>query len=48
MLRVVSEHLQRQSSLERVVFVLFDEPTRRIFEQAWLGMRTAEGGSESR
>src|SRR3972149_11704362 len=35
MLRVVSDHLKEKTSLERVVFVLFDEPTRKAFEQTW-------------
>ena len=39
MLRVVAEHLQGKTSLERVVFVLFDEPTRQIFEQTWAAMQ---------
>src|SRR5690348_13062543 len=36
MLRVVIDHLQGKTSIERVVFVLFDEPTRRIFEETLL------------
>jgi O-acetyl-ADP-ribose deacetylase (regulator of RNase III) len=40
MLRVVSEHLKGKTSLERVVFVLFDEPTRKTFEQTWAAMRS--------
>ena len=39
MLRVVSEHLKKKSSLERVVFVLYDEPARKIFEQTWTAMK---------
>ena len=39
MLRVVAEHLQGKTSLERVVFVLYDEPTRQIFEQTWAAMQ---------
>jgi len=38
MLRVVSEHLKSKTSLERVVFILFDEPTRKVFEQTWAAM----------
>ncbi|OFW27275.1 MAG: hypothetical protein A3H27_07350 [Acidobacteria bacterium RIFCSPLOWO2_02_FULL_59_13] len=38
MLRVVSQHLKKKSSLERVVFVLYDEPARKIFEQTWTAM----------
>ncbi|MFH1742064.1 MAG: macro domain-containing protein, partial [bacterium] len=39
MLQVVAKHLQGKTSLEQVVFVLFDEPSRRIFEQTWAAMR---------
>ncbi|MBI4465253.1 MAG: macro domain-containing protein [Acidobacteria bacterium] len=39
MLRVVSEHLKGKTSLQRVVFVLYDEPTRKLFEQAWAAMQ---------
>jgi len=39
MLRVVSEHLKGKTSLDRVVFVLFDEPTRKVFEQTWTAMQ---------
>ena len=35
MLRVVWEHLQGKTSLERVVFVLFDQRSREVFEQTW-------------
>jgi O-acetyl-ADP-ribose deacetylase (regulator of RNase III) len=34
MLRVVAEHLKGNTSLERVVFVLFDAASREIFDQA--------------
>ena len=34
MLRVVSGHLKGNTSLERVVFVLFDAASREIFDQA--------------
>lgn len=34
MLRVAAEHLKGATSLERVVFVLFDAASREIFEQA--------------
>lgn len=40
MLRVVSEHLQRPTSLERVVFVLYDEPTRAVFAETWAAMQS--------
>jgi O-acetyl-ADP-ribose deacetylase (regulator of RNase III) len=39
MLRAVADHLQGPTSLERVVFVLFDEPTREIFAQTWATIR---------
>ena len=35
MLRTVTEHLQAKTSLERVVFVLFDSQSRKIFEETW-------------
>lgn len=43
MLRVVSDHLRGKTSLERVVFVLFDEAARNVFEQAWAGMKQPGG-----
>ena len=39
MLRVVSEHLDGKTSLERVVFVLYDESSRKVFEQTWAAMQ---------
>ena len=39
MLRVVATHLKGKSSLERVVFVLFDAASRNIFEQIWRKMQ---------
>lgn len=38
MLRTVAAHLQARTSLEQVVFVLFDNTTREIFEQTWKRM----------
>ena len=38
MLRVVAAHLKGKTSLERVVFVLFDNATREIFDQTWKRM----------
>ena len=35
MLGAVREHLQGKTSLERVVFVLFDESALRTFEETW-------------
>jgi O-acetyl-ADP-ribose deacetylase len=40
MLRVAAEHHQEKTSLERVVFVLYDEPSRKIFEQTWAAMQS--------
>ena len=40
MLRVVSEHVKGKTSLERVVFVLYDEPTSKVFEQTWAAMQS--------
>ena len=40
MLRIASEHLKGKTSLERVVFVLYDEPARKVFEQAWAAMQS--------
>jgi len=39
MLRIVSEHLKGKTALERVVIVLYDEPTRQIFAETWAGMQ---------
>jgi len=50
MLRIVSqhgaEHLRGKTSLERVVFVLFDRETREIFEQTWAAMTKQQKQSE--
>lgn len=35
MLRTVTEHLQAETSLKRVVFVLFGHRSREIFEETW-------------
>ena len=48
MLRVVAEHLKGKTSVERVVFVLFDRASREIFEQAWPAMEAAEGSKQQR
>jgi len=42
MLRVVSEYLNGPTSLERVVFVLYDELSRKVFEQTLAAMRATE------
>ena len=39
MLRIVAEHLQEKTSLERVVFVLFDRESREIFDETWATMQ---------
>ena len=39
MLRVAAEHLKSKTSLERVVFVLFDLQSREIFDQTWKRMQ---------
>lgn len=39
MLRVVSEHLRGPTSLERVVFVLYDEAARKAFEKTWAALQ---------
>ena len=35
MLRTVTEHMKGETSLERVVFILFDSQSREIFEETW-------------
>lgn len=40
MLRTVAAHLNGPTSLERVLFVLFDEPTRKVFEETWKNMQS--------
>lgn len=40
MLREVTEHLSRKSSIETVYFVLFDEPAREVFERSWQRLQT--------
>ena len=42
MLRIVAEHVKSKTSLERVVFVLFDRATREIFEQTWAAMQETQ------
>ncbi len=42
MLSEVAEHLKRPTTLEKVYFVLFDEPARKVFEQVW-GEMKAQG-----
>jgi O-acetyl-ADP-ribose deacetylase (regulator of RNase III) len=39
MLRSVAQHLQGPTSLERVVFVLFDAESRNVFEQVWKALQ---------
>ncbi|MBI4480791.1 MAG: macro domain-containing protein [Acidobacteria bacterium] len=42
LLRAVSEHLQGKTSLERVVIVLYDETSRKIFAETWAAMQKSE------
>ena len=35
MLRTAADHLKGKTSLERVVFVLFDSQSREVFEETW-------------
>ena len=42
MLRVVSKYLKEKTSLERVVFVLYDEPSRKSFAETWAAMQKSE------
>ncbi len=39
MLREVADHLKRGSSLQKVYFVLFDEPALKTFEKVWRHMK---------
>jgi len=39
MLSEIAEHLKRPTTLEKVYFVLFDEPAREVFEQVWSEMK---------
>ncbi len=39
MLGEVVEHLKRPTTVEKVYFVLFDEPAREVFEQVWGEMK---------
>jgi O-acetyl-ADP-ribose deacetylase (regulator of RNase III) len=39
MLGEVAEHLKRGTTLEKVYFVLFDEPAREVFEHVWSEMK---------
>jgi O-acetyl-ADP-ribose deacetylase len=43
MLREVAEYLKRETSLEKIYFVLFDAPTLAEFEKAWAEI-SAPGG----
>lgn len=35
MLRTVREHVRPQSSIKRIIFVLFDDHSREVFERTW-------------
>ena len=37
----VAKHLKAKTSLEKVYFVLFDEPAREAFEKVWVTRRKA-------
>jgi O-acetyl-ADP-ribose deacetylase (regulator of RNase III) len=44
MLREVVAHLNGQTSLEKVSFVLFDRPSLEVFQQVWSEMQVQEKG----
>jgi O-acetyl-ADP-ribose deacetylase (regulator of RNase III) len=48
MLRTVASHLKRKTSLQRVVFVLFDDATREIFDETRKRMQSDVQKSEPR
>jgi O-acetyl-ADP-ribose deacetylase (regulator of RNase III) len=35
MLRLAAAHLQAETSIQKIYFVLFDEPARKVFEKEW-------------
>jgi O-acetyl-ADP-ribose deacetylase (regulator of RNase III) len=35
MVREAAQHLKKQTSLETIYFVLFDEPAREVFSRTW-------------
>ncbi|MBI3668429.1 MAG: macro domain-containing protein [Acidobacteria bacterium] len=45
MLREVAEHLKGPTTLEKIYFVLFDQPTLEVFEQVWSGTK-AQGKAD--
>ena len=45
MLREAAQHLQGGSTLEKIYFVLFDEPGREIFERTWKRLQAAAARS---
>jgi O-acetyl-ADP-ribose deacetylase len=40
MLREAAQHLRGETSLDTVHFVLFDEPSKEVFQQAWKKMQS--------
>jgi O-acetyl-ADP-ribose deacetylase (regulator of RNase III) len=44
MLYVIAEHLKKPTSLEKIYFVLYDEPALEVFEQVWKKMQAAGPG----
>lgn len=45
MLREAAHHLRKQTSLETIHFVLFDEEAKRIFERTWKRVQAEAAGS---
>jgi len=45
MLREAAQHLRKQTSLETIHFVLFDEEAKRIFERTWKRVQADAAGS---
>jgi len=47
LLRVVAQHIAGKTSLERVVFVLFDAQSKAIFERTWRAMQRKSRGTST-
>jgi len=47
MLRVAASHLQAETSLETIYFVLFDEAARKVFDQTWKELRANLGSGSA-
>ena len=43
MLRAAATHLQGETSLQTIYFVLFDDAAKQAFEQTWKELRTELG-----